>query len=221
MDTPARRCLLGKPEFETVNVASKIFAIVAMATVLTLMASPAARAQSGATDFDLNLPNLVVLHYFSQVDLTVTTNLLRNALYRNAGYPNVNQGTRAGSGLNPDLGIDAVYDSKLGPQTAGSINLRLRNVFAVRGIGGPGRSLQVRVQLASDTGTHITDPGSTVAVGNPRVTISGRTGASVTIAPPGLTTPATGEYRLVLDLSGAKRAGTYSGIRLTLTVDNL
>jgi hypothetical protein len=120
------------------------------ATLLTLgliaLATSPAQAQAvGATDVDITIPDIVILHYFSAVDVQITSDALGTYLTGSAGDSSVDEGTAApaAGGFDQDLNIgpSAVLT---GDPTAAV--LVLRNAWAVRAIslaGGANTQLAI------------------------------------------------------------------------------
>jgi hypothetical protein len=190
--------------------------VIAAAVLIAVFASAPARAQAvGATDIDISLPSIVILHYFSEVDITINEAGLRAFL----GYASnaVDQGTGApgAGGFTQDLAIAPMAPT--GDLSAA--DLTLTNAWAVRAIGASGANTQVSIVA--------TDP--TLANGTATITIdtaevrSGIVGpgASIQFAPPGLAAPRYGDVILELDLTSATLSGVYIDGLYTITAQNV
>ena len=82
--------------------------LAVLGVVLVLAMTPAAHAQaSGATDIDITLPDIVILHYFSNVDISITGDELGTFLTGVAGDQTIDEGTSApaAAGFTQDLGM--------------------------------------------------------------------------------------------------------------------
>lgn len=193
--------------------ASVLAAVVALALV-----SSSAHAQAvGATDVDINLPNIVVLHYFSNVDISINAATLEAFL----GYSgnDVDEGTTSASNsFSPDLDISSSLTAPTGDPTAAQ--LVLTNAWAVRALGGAGSSIQIAIANTDSTLTNAVGGSITVSAVGVQTGGGGFAGTQ-TFAPTGLSTPKVGDVRLTLNMASAVRSGDYLDGVYTLTVTNL
>ena len=172
-------------------------------------ASPVFGQVTATTDIDISFPPLIILFYFSNVDVTISAADLEG-LVLSAANP-VDTGTGAGSGFSSDLAIDATINFT----NPTSVNLDLLNSWAVRAVGN-GNQVQVSVDHACGGCDAVLEHS---ALGGEDITISGSQitspsggafgGSSVNITPAGLGTAIFGDIRLVLDLTNAALAGDY------------
>lgn len=168
---------------------------------------------TGTTNVDVQVPNLVILHYFSQVDISLSSADLAG-LFDTTD----NQGEASGSGFSVDLAIAPTG----GAGSVGSAALTLKNAWAVRAINANGvASTTVTITVAA--GTKMTGPnGSVIDVTGASINATGdAAGNPITFAAPGIATPQTGDVNLTLDLSDAVEAGSYTGAQYTITATNL
>lgn len=189
------------------------------ALALAFTAMPASAQATGATDVDITLPDIVILHYFSNVDVTITDTALGSFLTGTPGDSSVDEGTVAPlpGGFTQDLGMGP---SALTGDPSAAV-LVLQNAWAVRSIsllGGTNTQLAIA----------ITDNLLELSVGGPSITISSGTvndGTSnadtITFAAPGLVNPQMGDVELTLDMSNAINAGEYVDGVFTLTATNI
>jgi hypothetical protein len=189
------------------------------ALVLAFTAMPASAQATGATDIDITLPDIVILHYFSEVDVTITDTALGSFLTGTPGDSSIDEGLAApaAGGFTQDL---AMVPSALTGDPSAAV-LVLQNAWAVRAISLAGGT---NTQLAIS----ITDNLLELSAGGPSITISSgavddgaSNGASIQFAAPGLVSPQLGDVELTLDMTNATNAGQYVDGVYTLTATNV
>lgn len=188
--------------------------------ILALSATPARAQASGATDVDITIPDIVILHYFSSVQVTVTQAALGTFLTGVAGNQAIDEGTPTFSG-----GFD--HDLTIGPSalTGGdpaAAVMILRNAWAVRSIslaGGTDTQLDIDI-TAGPVLNHIAT-AATITISSAVVDDGTSNGDPITFAAPGLANPVVGDVELTLDLTNAINAGDYQGGVYTLTASNV
>ena len=81
-----------------------VVALVA-ATMVVVPMSPDVQAQSasGATAFSISFPNVVVLHYWSALNMTLSTSVLTNFLIGNTSGDD-DQGTKSSVAISDNAG---------------------------------------------------------------------------------------------------------------------
>ena len=193
--------------------------IAVLATACFLLVPATAHAQAvGATDVDITLPDIIVLHYFSNIDLTFSAATVTAWLGATS-----DQGTMTGASFTSDIDISSDGDfGTTGDPTAAA--LTLSNAWAVRAIsGGAGTQTKVTIAVTDSTLTHAGGGGETIEISAGEVQDSGGGGfaGSVTFSPPGLANPEIGDVRLTLDLTNATEAGEYADGVYTLTAENI
>jgi hypothetical protein len=187
--------------------------------ILALSATPARAQASGDTDIDITIPDIVILHYFGNVDITITNAALGTFLTGTAGDSSVDDGIAASTGgFVHDLGIGP--NPLTGGDPAAAV-LILQNAWAVRSISLAGA---VNTQLDIAVGDAVLDHTTTAAT----ITITGAEvddgttlGDPITFAAPGLVNPVIGDVQLELDLTAAINAGDYLDGEFTLTATNI
>ena len=194
--------------------------LTALGLVLVLAMTPAANAQAtGATDIDITLPDIVILHYFSNVDISITGAALGTFLTGVAGDQSIDEGTSApaAGGLTQDLGM---VPSALSGGDPSAAVLTLTNAWAVRSISLAGATdTTLDIALTDDTLTHA--GGSTIVISSAAVDAGAGPGDPITFAAPGLANPEIGDVVLTLDLTNAGVGGDYLDGVFTLTASNL
>jgi len=195
-------------------------AVVALLGVMIAFSSSPAHAQAvGATDIDITLPDIVILHYFSNVDVEITDTELGNFLVGSPGDSEFDEGTAAPAAgdLSPDLNITPT--ALTGDPSAAL--LTLRNAWAVRAIS-LAAGTQTRVSIANTDATlDHTATTATITITGVAVDDGATNGASVTFTTPGLVNPQVGGVELTLDLTNADNAGVYADGVYTLTATNI
>ncbi len=198
-----------------------------LALSLAIVPSGASAQQQADVDIDMN--GVVILHYFSQLNLTIPAATVTAWLNATA-----DQGARADSlsntGVTLGRDVDIVNngaDMTVDPR-GNRVVMHLNNVWAVRSINNSGS--QTQVAIAKSAGTvrlvHAVDNSKRIVVRNTRIRTSGGSwGTSTAFGPTGLFNPIVGDVRLRLNFNRATLAGTYSvagaGAVYTLTATNL
>jgi hypothetical protein len=182
----------------------RYLAIVLVATVFLALPAWAQTSTSGATSVTVNLPNIIILHYFSAVTVTITAADLTT--YIGLTTP-VDEGSATASGGfgNHDLNLSASIDAPTGNLTAAP--LTLQNAWAVRALG----TGNVAMTFARTSATLTNASGGTIAM------TAASAVSPTSFAPPGLGNPRYGDVALVLDLTGARYSGNYAGGIYTVT----
>lgn len=196
------------------KLASHALTIAALVVVGSLVIAPAAYAQSGAVAVGINMPGVIVLHYFSQIDVTVPAGDIQTLLGLGAS---VDQGTKAvtAASLSGNAGLTPTAANSIA-----SVDLTLLNAWAVRAIGiAGGASVNVAIAVTDATLGHTGLGTETITINSAAVkTGASAFGASVAFASPGFVTAALGDVRLNLNLENATLQGDYTTGQYTLTV---
>jgi len=172
-----------------------------------------AQSASGATAFSISFPNIIVLHYWSTLNMTLSTAEMSDYLIGNAtGDDDV--GTAGGIVISNNAGTmeaDADIEPSISISDPTAMTLHIQNAWAVRAVGAAGALVEMSFTAESAT---LTGPGtSSMAAGTYFVGTGGGVpaAATVTFNPPGLGTPEVGDVAFDLDLTNADESGTYSG----------
>lgn len=192
--------------------------------VLTCIAAfvaawPSFALAQAQTSVSVSLPEVVVLHYFSSIDLSFDAAGIRALLLQGVG-DTVDEGSASVIGFNGDLGIDLVADIAIGPADPRSVPLELENAFAVRGMSAGGR-LRVTGSFVSRRADHSSTPAARIVANRIRLEIDGRRSRRLAFPSPGLVTPVLGLIAMELDLRQATLAGRYAGIQIRLVAETL
>jgi len=196
-------------------------AVVAFGAMVPGIAWAQASA-SGATDIDVILPELVVLHYFSDVDVTIAGGVLQTWLGSTADL-GTGSGSGAVSGTSIQTDVDIASATDYDPDNDSSaLPLTLLNAWAVRSLAVDGDSTQVSITLDDDTLDHTSSSDSiTISSATVRQTGGGAFAGSTSFSPTGLLSPKLGDVQLTLDLTGATNSGDYLDGQFTISVENI
>jgi len=193
--------------------------LLALGACALMLATAPVHAQAvGATDVDITIPDIVILHYFGNVDITIGSNEFGTFLTGVAGDSSVDEGIAApaAGGFTQNL---AIAPSALTGDPSAAV-LTLQNAWAVRAVGNAGAQTQLAVSVTDGTLDHATS-AATMAISAAVVDDGTSNGATITFNAPGLFAPETGDVELTLDMTNATDAGEYQDGVFTLTAVNL
>jgi len=203
---------------------SRLARALAVGALALLASAPALAQATGSTTVSVQIPDIVILHYFSTVDVTIDANEMGSFLTGVPGDSSFDEGagaaaaTLTGGVLQADL---AMTPSALTGDPTAAV-LLLQNAWAVRAVslGNPGSQTQVGVTVTTPTMTN----GGTSSMSISSAAVSdgvSPAAATITFATPGLGTPEIGDVELTLDMTLASDAGTYTGGVFTLQAENI
>ena len=198
-------------------------AAACLVAALALAVAPVQAAAVGATTVDITIPDIVILHYWSSVDVTVTSSALGTFLTGSAGDSTVDEGVVApvAGGFDQDLAPVIPFPSTLSGGDPSAAVLVLRNAWAVRAISlAAGTNTQVAIANTDGTLDHTTT-AAVITVTGVAVDDGTNNGTSISFLSPGLSNPVVGDVELTLDLSAATNAGDYLGGMYTITATNI
>ncbi len=189
-----------------------LFVLTIALVALSLNSAPVAAQASGDTNIDITLEGIVILHYFSEVDVTITSGAL--GAYLTGGTAAVDEGAIGplSGGMNFNLNISPT--ALTGDPSA--VVLTLEDAWAVRSLGGTGDMSQIAITQNTPTLTH-TGGTATMLITGHAVDAGGGPAATVTFPSPGLVDAHEGDVQLTLDLTNATAAGEYEDGVFTLT----
>lgn len=194
---------------------------IALTAMVGVPLAPTAQAAAvGATDVDITLPDIVILHYFSDVDVEITNGALGTFLTGTLGDSSIIETTPvlAAGGMTQDLSISPT-SALTGDPTAAV--LTLQNAWAVRAISlAGGTNTQLAIANTDATLDHAST-SATITVTAVAVDDGTSNGTSIQFASPGLVSPVVGDVELTLDLTDAINAGVYEDAVFTLTATNV
>lgn len=166
-------------------------------------------AASGQTDVSFNFPNIVILHYVSDVTFDVPASAFGSDSIADSSAKTLSSFT------SPDtVGGDATV-SVTAATALDAYKGVIQNAWAVRGLAGAaGIDVSITINTADAT-----NGSSTVTISNATVDDGTNSGASITIASPGLSAANAhyGDVKFDIDFSGVTAPGTHSGAQYTVT----
>ncbi len=187
-------------------------AAVLFVAALLLMPAPASEAAS--VDIDITLEGITILHYYSNLDVTIDSTALAAMLAPLT--PEYDEGVEALTiSASPFSGTiaSALTDPGTDPS---AVDLTIVNCWAVRSITAAGTNT-VTTAISAATLSHTTQgPGTDIVISNARVDDGGGAGASVQFNSPGLVNPQFGDCILELDMTTATHTGAYEDGVFTL-----
>lgn len=185
---------------------NKKFVFVALGALLcALLPFQGANAASGTTSVTIDFPDIIILHYVSDLTLTFTGSEL-----------SVDEGE--GSATDDLAAVAADFDADM-PLTEGgvpdNVSVTVKNVWAVRGLTSSG-NIRVAPEIDKDTAkkgsseavmSNLLVKTSTVSAGDP-----------ITITAPGfgMSNAVYGDIVFNLDISGITDSGSHDGMQYTI-----
>ncbi|HXV76316.1 MAG TPA: hypothetical protein VD788_08350 [Candidatus Polarisedimenticolaceae bacterium] len=193
-------------------------------SVLALIGSAPVHAQAtGQTAVSVDIPDIVILHYFSSVDVTIDANTMGSFLTGTPGNAGtVNEGVTSGlaslSGSNLQVDLAMTPSALTGDPSAAV--LVLQNAWAVRAIslGNLGSSTELDIAI---TGATMSNGGSQIGITTATVNDGTSNASTITFPAPGLAPALQGDVELTLSFANAVDAGPHTGGEFTLTATNL
>ncbi len=202
----------------------KALVVAALVLATMMLGAPSAQAASGTTNVSISYPPMTILYYYTLVPVTLAATDL-TSLFGSDSVATASAGAGTNSVVNPDVKVTpgTALNTTLNP-LANAVGLVLMSNWTVRSVGNAAGNTQVAVALTANTA--LTNAGGdTITVSGVGTRIGVAAFAANTSFPPtGLGGSQTGDVRLTLDLSLAKRTGSYTngtGGQYTITVTNL
>ena len=166
-------------------------------------------AASGQTDVSFNFPNIVILHYISDVQFDIPATIF--------GSDSIDEGT--GGVLNTFVSPIISGDAAVSITTGAALNSfkgTINNAWAVRALAGAGG---VDVSIAIDTAEAHNGASSYVHISNATVTDGTQSGATINFSSPGLdaTNAVYGAVKFDIDFTATKVSGMHTGAQYTVT----
>ncbi len=185
-----------------------------LAVALMMVSVPAAKAAS--VDIDITLQGITILHYYSNLDVTIDSTAL-GQLLSPLTSPEHDEGTEALTiSASPFSGTiaTALTSPTLDPS---AVDLTIVNCWGVRSITAAGTNT-VTTAITTATMSHsVEGAGTDIVISNARVTDGVQAAAaSVQFDSPGLVNPELGDCILELDMTTATHTGTYEDGVFTL-----
>jgi hypothetical protein len=205
---------------------NKQFSLVALgaatiAATQALLPLPVS-AVDATSDLEVGIPDVIYLKTFSKFvcnfpEAAISTDP-GSSLDQLAGTATIDATTAVGS-ISKNVNDPINFGTS--PYTVNAQFCDTKNAFAVWGTGGSNGNIKVDVaQNGNNTGTG-PSAGNTLALTAVNVSTGNTAFTNVTttgnLAAPGLATPVAGNIRLRFNLGGAKRSGTYTGVKFKIT----
>lgn len=199
---------------------SLLLASLVVGAFALLIASPVHAQAQGDTAISIDIPDIVILHYFSTVDVQLDAATMGNFL--TGGTTLFDEG--GAGGLASEVGGQFQLDLAINPDplTGDPSNavLLLQNAWAVRSIsGGATSETEVAITVVG-TSTLSGAAGSEIEMVGAGVDIGGGAAVSVSFTP-SLSPPVTGDVVLTLDFGLTTAAGSHAGGVYSLTASNI
>ena len=195
----------------------KKLGVLALSAAMSIPFSSSAHAvqTSGSTDIKVNLPDIIILHYISDITLNFGSDIGQSADESVASWTVAWDGaTSDGSG---ELAVGNLDDTTNELGAISNIDVTLPNVWAIRGLSSDGSAT---VAITGGNAT-LANGTSSIALSDFTVSGSGNTSASITADLNGLhkTTATVGDVNLKMNVSAAALSGEYdtSGTEYTIT----
>ncbi|NKB89539.1 MAG: hypothetical protein GKS06_15085 [Acidobacteria bacterium] len=196
-------------------------ALLCTALALAGAIAPPAAAQSLNIDVGVDLPDWIRLFYWDTIPLAIDAGDLVSTYF---GSPAINAGTRGltmnmqGGAFTGDATIGNVVDDDLIADPGSDFEwFPIQYAWALQAVSQSGQtqvSIRVRNRNANAGG------GARIRARDAMVGIGGAIARTISIQHSGYFLT-WGDAYLQLDLSRASRAGTYNGIRVEITAENI
>jgi len=194
-------------------------AAIALVTVLaanTAFATVSGQSSSGSAKVTANIPEFIVLHYYSTLTLNFDTPTAE-ALDEGDKDFNVSwKGEASGDGLTTANLMDAKLELASGKTT-----VNLGKVWAVRGFSQSGNA-EVSINIPSG-GDVLQNGNSQISMSNVRVTDGSSTGSSIRTNLGGIAKNSAtfGGVLMELDFSKTNRSGSHTGGQYTIVASTI
>ena len=192
----------------------RISSVAVLFVALLLM--PAPTSEAADVDIDITLEGITILHYYSNLDVTIDATALGQMLAPLTA-PEHDEGTEALTiSASPFSGTIASALTAPGSDPS-AVDLTIVNCWAVRSITAAGTNT-VTTGISTATLSHsVQGAGTDIVISNARVTDGvAAPAASVQFNSPGLFNPEFGDCILELDMTTATHTGTYENGVFTL-----
>jgi hypothetical protein len=200
---------------------SLLLASLVVGAFALLIASPVHAQATGNTTVSIDIPDIVILHYFTTVDVTIDAAAMGTYL-TGAGTNAIDEGTFTGPATENTGQFEAnlaIAPSALSGDPSNA-TLLLQDAWGVRAIslGTPTSETDLAIVV---TNPNLTNAGSVVTIADAFVDDGTTAGNQIQFASPGLAPAWTGDVELLLDFSNTTAAGQHVGGVFTLTATNI
>ena len=195
---------------------TRLFLCAMLLAVLHANSASGAQQSSGSAKVTANIPEFIVLHYYSTLTLNFATPTSEALDEGDNEYKVSWEGEAAGDELSASSLMDADLEFD-GNKTT----ISLPNVWAVRGFSKSGNA---EVSITVPSGGDILQNGdSTIAMSDVQVTDGKNTGSSIKTNLGGIAKSSAtfGGVVMALDFSNTKRSGSHVGGQYTITASTI
>jgi hypothetical protein len=192
-------------------------AIFAALVAILFSGSALAASASGTTNVTVNVPEFIILHYYSAITLSFDTPSAE-AVSEGSSSANVDwNGSVSNAG---ELAAANLMSAKMELEGT-TTTVTLPNVWAVRGFSKSGTA-KIEVVIPAGKGT-LANGDSQISISNVKVSSSADTGMSIMTELNGIAkSKATfGSILMDLDFSKTNRSGLHSGGQYTITASTI
>ncbi len=186
--------------------------IIAAALLTGLSSKAFAASTSGTTNVAVNVPEFIVLHYYSAITMNFDAPAAE-AIDEGSNDIDVSwNGSTSGNRLDATTLMNASVE-------AGRTSVSLRNVWAVRGFSTSGNA-RVEVTVPSAT---LRSGSSEITISNAKVGDGASSGQSITTRLNGISKDraTVGDIEMDLDFSSTTRSGSHTGGQYTITATTI
>lgn len=182
-------------------------------------------AQSFVYDIGVDFPEYVILWYWDQIMIDITTAQLTSYLF---GQAAVDAGTQssvasfAGPWMTVDGGIDSVVDDGLINDPGDPLWLGIANAWAMQSVSASGSTqVSIRIKKKKKDAKLPGDGGNKITAKAVQVGAAGVIGKQIAVPSTGWGVYLWGAIYLQIDITGAQRAGDYTGIEVEIKAENI
>ncbi len=196
----------------TAAVCLALFTVLAGGTAL----GTSKQSSAGSALVKANIPEFIVLHYYSALTLNFDTPTSEALDEGSADFKVSWEGSATGSGLSTANLMDATLE--LG---SGKTSVTLGNVWAVRGFSESGNA---EVSITIPSGFNVLKNGeSQIGMSNVKVTDGSSTGSTIRTNLGGIAKSSAtfGGVLMELDFSRTNRSGSHVGGKYTITASTI
>jgi len=187
--------------------------IIIAALLLTGLSSKAlAASTSGTTNVAVNVPEFIVLHYYSSITMNFDAPAAEAIDEGSNDIDASWNGSTSGNHLDATTLMNASIE-------AGRTSVRLQNVWAIRGFSTSGNA-RVEVTVPSST---LKQGSSEITMSNVKVSDNASSGQSITTRLNGISKDraTVGNIEMDLDFSNTTRSGSHTGGEYTITATTI
>lgn len=194
-------------------VGAAIIAATSPAAEAVVALPPAGASTKGTADVVVNVPDFIILHYYSKLTLNFAT---PESLTVDEGSNTMDVAWNGVVSNNSELDGKNLKEAKL--ELDGTLTtVTIPNVWAVRGFSENGEA-GVSITIPED-GDTLTRDSSTIGISNAKVTSDKESASSITVPLNGIarSSATLGGVAMDLDFSKTSRSGEHTGGKYVIT----